>query len=217
MKKCNRCGVIAAPNMFASKGGGKLRPECKRCTADAQNIYAAKNRKVLAERSKLFRQANPEKTRAFEAGRNKKVRQKTRAKFYRAHRAKRLAASNQRYAEKREAILAQRKIKYLCCIEQSRAKRREHRKNHPESVRASDHKKRAMRLRAVGQSTAEQLEARVSYYGRRCAYCGGPYEHLDHVIPLSRGGTNWPANLRPACAPCNMQKHTRKLSEWTRQ
>jgi 5-methylcytosine-specific restriction endonuclease McrA len=26
------------------------------------------------------------------------------------------------------------------------------------------------------------------------------------VIPLSVGGTNWPANLRPACRSCNSAK-----------
>ncbi|WP_405159853.1 HNH endonuclease [Nocardia sp. NBC_01499] len=26
---------------------------------------------------------------------------------------------------------------------------------------------------------------------------------VDHIIPVSRGGTNNPANLRAACPPCN--------------
>ncbi|MBF6063029.1 HNH endonuclease [Nocardia terpenica] len=26
---------------------------------------------------------------------------------------------------------------------------------------------------------------------------------VDHIIPVTRGGTNDPANLRAACAPCN--------------
>ncbi|WP_425298093.1 HNH endonuclease [Nocardia brasiliensis] len=26
---------------------------------------------------------------------------------------------------------------------------------------------------------------------------------VDHIIPVSRGGTNDPANLRAACTPCN--------------
>lgn len=39
--------------------------------------------------------------------------------------------------------------------------------------------------------------------GKRCA----PDEiHLDHVIPLSKGGPHTRDNLRVACAPCNIRK-----------
>ena len=46
--------------------------------------------------------------------------------------------------------------------------------------------------------------------GRRCVYCGRGLglEHatLDHVIPLSRGGSHDPGNLVAACQPCNQRK-----------
>jgi 5-methylcytosine-specific restriction endonuclease McrA len=29
---------------------------------------------------------------------------------------------------------------------------------------------------------------------------------VDHVIPLSRGGSNWPTNLVCACGQCNSRK-----------
>lgn len=46
--------------------------------------------------------------------------------------------------------------------------------------------------------------------GRRCVYCGSSLglenATLDHVIPLSRGGTHNPGNLVSACQPCNQMK-----------
>src|SRR5262249_1849686 len=39
-----------------------------------------------------------------------------------------------------------------------------------------------------------------------CAYCGGMPTQVDHILPLSRGGTDDPANLAPACRACNMEK-----------
>ena len=69
---------------------------------------------------------------------------------------------------------------------------------------------------AVGFCTQIQLEARLAYYGYHCAYCPGPFEHIDHVIPLSKGGTGWPANLVPACKSCNLSKAMKNVWEWLR-
>lgn len=43
--------------------------------------------------------------------------------------------------------------------------------------------------------------------GFRCRYCGHAGElHVDHVVPVSRGGTNAIDNLVTACEPCNIGK-----------
>jgi hypothetical protein len=39
-----------------------------------------------------------------------------------------------------------------------------------------------------------------------CAYCGGLPTQVDHIVPLSRGGTDDRSNLVPACKGCNMEK-----------
>lgn len=53
--------------------------------------------------------------------------------------------------------------------------------------------------------------------GWRCAYCEDASERFtaDHVIPLSRGGSNDPENLVCCCLPCNSSKRDQLLSEWT--
>ena len=47
-----------------------------------------------------------------------------------------------------------------------------------------------------------------------CVYCGAPAQHLDHVLPLARGGDDIEDNVVPACAPCNLSKGAKLLSEW---
>lgn len=37
---------------------------------------------------------------------------------------------------------------------------------------------------------------------------------VDHIRPLSRGGSNWPDNLACACASCNRSKNDKTLDEW---
>lgn len=82
-------------------------------------------------------------------------------------------------------------------------------KGHPERARIYFLRRRALKNGASGTCTAGQLQARIDFYGGRCWMCGAPYEAIDHVIPLSKGGTNWPANLRPACTSCNSKKKDR--------
>lgn len=68
-------------------------------------------------------------------------------------------------------------------------------------------KRRARKLLAtVVDFTPEQIEQRMSMFGFQCWMCGGAFEAVDHVKPLSRGGPHMLANLRPACHSCNSKK-----------
>lgn len=83
------------------------------------------------------------------------------------------------------------------------------RRANTELRRAAHWAREANKRAAEGVATAEQIEARIAYYGGRCWMCGDSATQLDHVKPLAHGGSNWPANLRPACAPCNIRKRDR--------
>lgn len=69
--------------------------------------------------------------------------------------------------------------------------------------------RRGRKANASGTATPEQVAARVAYYGGKCWMCGAPWQQIEHVKPLAKGGPNWPANLRPACTPCNLSKGSR--------
>lgn len=49
-----------------------------------------------------------------------------------------------------------------------------------------------------------------------CAYCGqrGVRLECDHVVPVSRGGSNEMENLVASCVPCNRSKSDKLVSEW---
>lgn len=51
-----------------------------------------------------------------------------------------------------------------------------------------------------------------------CFYCGKKLTRhnatIDHIIPLSRGGTNDKRNLVLCCQKCNWDKGSKLLSEW---
>jgi 5-methylcytosine-specific restriction endonuclease McrA len=66
-----------------------------------------------------------------------------------------------------------------------------------------------LRKTAPGKCSIQQFMLRVEMFGGKCYMCGKSWEVIEHVIPLSRNGTNWPANLRPACSKCNNRKHNK--------
>lgn len=56
---------------------------------------------------------------------------------------------------------------------------------------------------------------KLKYQGK-CGYCGQTPEKLqiDHVIPISGGGTNDETNLMPACFSCNNYKINMSLEQF---
>ncbi|WP_311257339.1 HNH endonuclease [Microbacterium sp. WCS2018Hpa-9] len=112
------------------------------------------------------------------------------------------------WAERNPDRLLARRRKYAADNAERRAlKLREWHESNPDKVRAGRWRRKAlMRNAPTLPFSASELASRLDYYGRKCWMCRGPYEHLDHVKPLSRGGAHVLANLRPACASCNLSK-----------
>ena len=52
--------------------------------------------------------------------------------------------------------------------------------------------------------------------GGRCYWCRQDVDYLeiDHVIPVSRGGTNERENLVASCKVCNADKGSKLIHEW---
>lgn len=84
-------------------------------------------------------------------------------------------------------------------------------KANPEKVRVYTARRRARHLAAEGSHTADDIKRIFKAQRGRCAHpwCRvklGERYHVDHIIALSTGGTNWPDNLQILCAPCNHSK-----------
>lgn len=132
-------------------------------------------------------------------------------------------------ADRLAAIVAWRmadRDRYVASMRQSRERRRDQRdavtklwrKRNPAKVRdmfrRKSLKRRAAKRAFAHHVTAKALADRARVFGNACAYCGGPHEHWDHVIPLSRGGRHCLANLRPSCKACNLRKYVGNWRRW---
>jgi 5-methylcytosine-specific restriction endonuclease McrA len=53
--------------------------------------------------------------------------------------------------------------------------------------------------------------------GYFCFYCKEPLNrdfHIDHKIPIAKGGTHSLENMVLACMPCNQEKHAKDIDEY---
>jgi len=62
------------------------------------------------------------------------------------------------------------------------------------------------RARTAIALPASGILGRIAIFGGLCWLCGAPWEQIDHVKPLSKGGAHLLANLRPICQKCNRRK-----------
>lgn len=94
--------------------------------------------------------------------------------------------------------------------------RREAVERDPERFRNYSAARRALVANApVNDLTAEQWRIIVKVQEGRCFYCHRLQPlTLDHVIPLSRGGSHTASNVVGACQRCNSQKRAKMLDEW---
>lgn len=119
--------------------------------------------------------------------------------------------------------------------ERERVYRRIYRATHQEHIRqyakryrqTHAHEKRVQTLtriarkkQAPGSYTAQQIRDLYQRQHGCCYYCktkfgkGKNAYHMDHIVPLSRGGTNDIHNIVLACPPCNLKKGGKLLHEW---
>ena len=91
------------------------------------------------------------------------------------------------------------------------ARRRDYELNKPKH-RAWEHVRRARKSSADGRFSASDVQNLLGLQRWKCACCRVSLRrgyHVDHIIPLAKGGSNWPWNLQLLCPPCNLRKQAR--------
>lgn len=84
-------------------------------------------------------------------------------------------------------------------------------------AQAAFHQRRreAAKKASGGSHTLEQWEALKQKYNFMCLCCKAqePFVKLteDHIVPISRGGTDDITNIQPLCLSCNCRKLTKTL------
>lgn len=155
----------------------------------SKHDYYFKNREKFFAINKKWNQDNKEKMREY---------RKTHAKRYLQHK-RNWYANHREYARQASSNF---------------------RKRRPDRIAVSNAKRRALSKGCKVLSEAVDKLYAIARSGEHiaCFYCGdkvsGRSLHLDHIIPLSRGGDHTPENLCFSCAPCNLSKANKTPEEW---
>lgn len=197
MKSCTKCGEEKPLGSFSKRASSKdgYSHHCRACRKIAAQAYTAANRETIQAKDRARHAKDL-------AERGDEMRARRRAWYQRDPSVQRKAVKA--WTERNK----ERVLEYL--------------KHHYEANKAEyfekSRRRRALKLeRQIERFSIEQLDARMSVFGHCCAYCSGPFEEVDHVIPLARGGLHILANLRPACRACNRRKSAKPISAWLRE
>ena len=101
--------------------------------------------------------------------------------------------------------------------EKHKARNKQWAKNNPEKVRKShakaDHNRRAAKLNNGGIDRDIEIDIIYTYYKGKCGICSKFVEQkdksIDHIRPLSKGGTHTWDNVQLAHLKCNIKKGNR--------
>ena len=80
-----------------------------------------------------------------------------------------------------------------------------------ERQRVSAQNSRTSKLGLKSDLTPEQWVTVLEQYDHKCAYCGGKFETMEHIVPVSFGGGTTKDNVVPACMPCNLKAYRRNI------
>jgi 5-methylcytosine-specific restriction endonuclease McrA len=121
----------------------------------------------------------------------------------------------------RDKVRANGKTSYFKHVDEYKARRRQHYIENKPTYKVRWQRRRALEKMAEGYHTTADLNELYELTDGRCGYCGVPVfwevdrdVHIDHMLPISRGGSNWPDNLCIACETCNTSKHDKTPDEW---
>ena len=225
------CAYGHTVRRFASTG------QCSECMRIKRRQWRSENIEKDRSLCKAYKDANRDKLRAFDRAKYAANQQKQIARV-RAYQKRNEDSLKQKRAIKRaldpDAWRATRREDYAKHAEKRRLASREwyagntdkaralHKQwceSNPDKVVTYNRNRRARKNKAVGSHTSQDTTRIRREQKDRCAYCKERLNgrgHLDHIVALCNGGTNWPHNLQWLCQPCNQKKHSKDPIEFAR-
>ena len=182
-KTCTRCGKSKAMQYFSMRADRTNAPRsiCKECC----NLLSAEWRKNNKERQN-------ELTRIWVLNNKERVREHNKA--WRK--------------DNKDKIRDWSRDWYLKNTDKAKASSANWLKNNPDAKRVIVNNYR-LKKKSTGKLSNDISSKLLLLQKNKCACCGKNLRdkyHLDHIIPISRGGKNIDSNIQLLCVTCNLTK-----------
>lgn len=134
-------------------------------------------------------------------------------------------AKRRQYARKSrlkniEKSLARERLYRLLNPKKVAAACRQWQQNNPMKTRILASRRRANKRNSEGSHTVEEILSLLDKQNFRCAACKRSIRKsfdIDHIQPISKGGSNWISNIQLMCKKCNCSKHNKDPVQWAQE
>lgn len=196
---------------------------CKKCKSEKDKKYREENKTKIYQSKKEYREKNIDTIRV-------------KKKEYRNNNKEKISKRDKEYRDRNiEEIKKNKKIYYEANKEHVLLKNKEYQKKNRLRINKylleyfkteigsasklnTRHKRRA--IIKDGEVTTQQLKELYSTV-KNCYWCNTKLNkkntHLDHLMPLSKGGKHTISNLVVSCPKCNLQKNAKDPFEFAQE
>jgi len=184
-KTCSKCGS-SGPFHKEKRANDGLTSQCRKCINQQNKKRYYENKEVHIAKVKEWQTNNKNKVKKYKNKWKKenreKVRKHNRDKYWRDPNKQRKASSLWR--------------------KQNPEKHRHHVRSREYAVRGAE-----------GSYTQEEWIRLCEKYDNKCLRCGSKNSKLtvDHIVPISKGGSNNITNIQPLCFSCNASKQDKTI------
>ena len=191
-KVCTKCARRLSVDGFSRsrRSSDGRRTQCKECCSEYEREWRKKN----AERQKqYFKQY---------ADNNREKRREISLRWQRNNRDK-VRASNKKWRDVNPEKVKEKNLRWE--------------RNNKDKRQAITRRYRALK-RGTSVGDVPMLSEQLDRQGGMCANCrvkgAGMKFHLDHVVPVSKGGPHTADNVEALCERCNLKKADKSPERW---
>lgn len=175
-------------------------------------------------RRKYWENIDYERSRSAQYYSENKEKCKAYTKKYSAENKDRIKASRKNYKSKNRELIARKNREYNEANRDTiKARKRRYYDENRDRYRSYVRNRRALIRGAEGTHSKDDIILILEKQNWLCAnpMCSKDLQkvqrHVDHIVPLSKGGSNLPSNLQCLCGKCNRSKHDMDFDDWLKR
>ena len=204
LRKCRHCGIESPPcplDTFArqSKCPYGVQNLCKQCASEKSRERHRNNQEHIRTQKKEYERIHVKEI-------------STRKKQYYLNNKEKISARSKKWREDNPE-------RYRAMVRKGMARwMRQNREKYLENHRRTKRHRRAREHNAPGSFTEIEFWVVCINQGWRCTGCDCSINKKtatrDHIVPLSKGGSDFIKNIQAMCLRCNCRKGTRNMAEF---